>query len=77
MIESAPFWGSIESSSAVVEARLSRRQIIQLFFSANEGDSHIAEYSALQMAQRQIPFERSDASARRRRTLPPRRHLRS
>lgn len=77
MVEYMSLWGPLESSPAVDAARLSHRQIIQLFFSANDSDSYNAEFSALQMAQRQISFEHGDAPARRRRTLPPRRHLRS
>lgn len=70
-------WGEQETSLVADTTDLSHRQIIQLFFSANDSDSQIAEYSVLQMAQRQISFEQGNAPAKLRRPLPPRRHLRS
>lgn len=76
-LDFAVLWGEQESSLAADVADLSHRRIIQMFFSANDSDSQIAEYSVLQMAQRQISFEQGNAPAKLRRPLPPRRHLRS
>ncbi len=55
---------------------LSRQQLVQLFFATDESDFQVADFSALQMAQRHPIFEQSSRGVRSRRCLPPRRHLR-
>lgn len=68
--------GLLIDASSGDGGRMTQRQIIQLFFAADDSDSQVAELSVLQMAQRQISLERGDIPARQRRQLPPRRHLR-
>lgn len=59
------------------QERMSQEQLVQFFFTANDQDGQMADYGALQMAQRQPIFEQGNNGARQRHQLPPRRHLRS
>ena len=78
MIYKSSVWGAGKyRSHQGDQEQFGEELLLQLFLATNEADELIADGSALQLAQQQLdrqPFAMS--APRRRRMLPPRRHLR-